>query len=295
MVAAPPLPLLSMDDKAPSSSEESPLLRRLFQFLRFGKAPDTQEELEQEIQELLEEGQEQGLITDREGEMIHSILEFRDTLVREIMTPRSEMVCADALAPLDEIIRLITERGFSRIPLYEDTQDNIVGIVHAKDLLAVCHVQPAPRNGAEIAKPALHVPDTTRVLDLLRDFQAGKMHMAIVQDEFGGVRGLVTLEDILEEIVGEISDEHDRKNSYLTILDDRTLVVDGKIDIEEVEEFFDATMPEGPYESVGGLIIHQLGRLPQAKESLEAGGLTFTVLAASNRRIKTVRVHRQAT
>lgn len=277
------------------SPDESSILRGLMNLLRFGKAPDTLEGLEQELQELLDEGEEQGFISRQQGEMIHSIFEFKDTLAREIMTPRSEMVCAEVNATVAQLISLVTDKGYTRIPVYSDTLDNIVGILHAKDLLIYCGRQEPPPPLREIAKPAYVIPEKKRIVDLLKEFQANKGHMAIIADEFGSVRGLITLEDILEEIVGEIADEYDKIDRRLKVLDENTIMVDAKIDIEEVEEFFDVEMPKGPYESVGGLIFHQLGRIPQSKETIEVEGLILQVASATRRRVERVKIQRQAT
>ena len=253
--------------------------------------PDTTEELESEIQELLEEGEEQGLISSYEEKMISSIFDFRETLASEIMTPSAEIVRADCTSSVADLIRLVTEEGYTRIPLYEGNPDTIVGILHAKDLLCFCAgaEQPAP-DLRERLFPPVFIRESTPITELLRDFQEKKHHMAIVTDEFGGVRGLITLEDIIEEIVGEIDDEHDQEESELHVIGDNIILVDAKIDTEEVEQFFNCQLPEGPYESVGGLILHQLGRVPDRGTVVTVGDLRFTVLVADKRRVKMVRV-----
>ncbi len=261
--------------------------------LRIKSAPDTTEELEQEIQELLEEGEEQGLISSDEERLINSIFDFRETVASEIMTPSAEMVCADRNSSTSDLIRLITEEGYTRIPIYDTTPDNIIGILHAKDLLRICTLK--EEDGADLEtflKPPIFISEDKLITELLRDFQANKTHMAIVTDEFGGVRGLVTLEDVIEEIVGEIDDEYDREERELKVVDQQTIVVDAKIDIEEVEKHFCCSLPDGPYESVGGLIIHKLGRLPRNGITIRVGNLTFTVLSSDSRRIKTVRIRK---
>lgn len=269
------------------------LISRFLDILKLSRAPDTTEDLEMEIQELLEEGEEQGLITSQEGQMINSIFEFRDTLIHEIMTPRPEMICADVEIAIPDVLKLIIKEGFTRIPVYSESPDNIIGILNAKDLL-VC--VDAPENCPdirELAKPPYLVPETMRIVDLLRAFQAKKNHMAIVTDEFGGVRGLITLEDVLEEIVGEIDDEYDKAEPQWRALQDGSLVIYAKEDIEEVESFFDVKLPDGPYESVGGFIIHQLEHLPKAGETVEIDSLVFKVTSATKRHIKTVKIHRK--
>lgn len=278
-----------LPDQQPSKN----ILIRLMDTLGLSRSPDTTADLEMEIQELLEEGEEQGLITHQEGQMISSIFEFRDTLIHEIMTPRPEMVCADVKIGIPEVLKLITREGFTRIPVYSESQDNIIGILNAKDLLVCVDAPETCPDIKKLIKPPYFVPETMRIVDLLKAFQAKKNHMAIVTDEFGGVRGLITLEDVLEEIVGEIDDEYDKEEPQWRALQDGSLMIYAKEDVEEVESFFAVKMPEGPYESVGGFIIHQLGHLPKAGEIVELDTLTFKVVSATKRHIKTVKIQRK--
>ena len=261
--------------------------------LGLGRSPDTTEDLEMEIQELLEEGEEHGLITHQEGQMINSIFDFRDTLAHEIMTPRPEMICTDIQTEIPDVLKLIIKEGFTRIPVYLESPDNIIGILNAKDLLVCVDVPQNCSDIRELIKPPYLVPETMRIIDLLRAFQAKKNHMAIVTDEFGGIRGLITLEDVLEEIVGEIDDEYDKEEPQWRALPDGSLMIYAKEDIEEVESFFGVELPDGPYESVGGFIIHQLGHLPKAGEAVETDSLVFKVVSATKRHIKSVKIHRK--
>ena len=278
----------------PSVSQPSKnLISRFLDILRLSRPPDTTEDLEMEIQELLEEGEEHGLITPQEGQMINSIFEFRDTLIHEIMTPRPEMVCADVQTAIPDVLKLIIKEGFTRIPVYSESPDNIIGILNAKDLLVCVDAPDNCPDIRELIKFPYLVPETMRIVDLLRAFQAKKNHMAIVTDEFGGVRGLITLEDVLEEIVGEIDDEYDKAEPQWRALQDGSLVIYAKEDIEEVESFFDIKLPDGPYESVGGFIIHQLEHLPKAGETVEIDSLVFKVISATKRHIKSVKIHRK--
>jgi CBS domain containing-hemolysin-like protein len=279
------------DSSVPQPSKN--LISRFLDILKLSRAPDTTEDLEMEIQELLEEGEEQGLITPQEGQMINSIFEFRDTLIHEIMTPRPEIVFADVQIAIPDVLKLIIKEGFTRIPVYSESPDNIVGILNAKDLLVCVDAPENCPNIRELIKPPYMVPETMRIVDLLRAFQAKKNHMAIVIDEFGGVRGLITLEDVLEEIVGEIDDEYDKAEPQWRVHKDGSLVIYAKEDIEEVESFFDIKLPDGPYESVGGFIIHQLGHLAKTGETVEIDSLVFKVVAATKRHIKTVKIHRK--
>jgi CBS domain containing-hemolysin-like protein len=287
-------------EKDQDSSSDSPdpppsknIVTRFLELLGIDRSPDTTEDLEMEIQELLEEGQEQGLITRQEGQMISSIFEFRDTLIHEIMTPRPEMVSADVEIGVPAVLKLITREGFTRIPVYSGSQDNIIGILNAKDLLVCVDAPETCPEVKKLIKPPYFVPETMRIVDLLRAFQAKKNHMAIVTDEFGGVRGLITLEDVLEEIVGEIDDEYDKEEPQWRAMQDGSLMIYAKEDIEEVESFFKVKLPDGPYESVGGFIIHQLGRLPKAGEIVELDTLMFKVISATKRHIKTVKIQRK--
>ena len=269
--------------------------KNFWQWLRlaspFHRGPDTTEELEQEIQDLLEEGEVQGLIGSLEEKLIGRIFDFRETVTSEIMTPTAEIISADEKTSVAELIRLITEEGYTRIPIYRENQDHVIGILHAKDLLRICTLSPEEPLGLnEFLNPPYFISETKPIVDLLREFQAKKNHLAIVTDEFGGVRGLVTLEDVLEEIVGEIGDEHDQDEKDLRVLDESTVIVNARIDIEEVESYFHVELPEGPYESVGGLLIHTLGTVPSNGMVVEKSELEFKVLAADQRRVKLVRI-----
>ena len=282
---------------SPVPSDEEPPGKSFFEKVKsalgFRGGPDTTEELEHEIQELLEEGEEQGLISVHEERLINSIFDFRETIASEIMTPSAEMVCADIKSSIPELIRLINEEGYTRVPIYTENPDQIIGILHAKDLLRICSRE--TDDGfqlKEFLNPVTFIPESKPLTELLREFQLKKMHMVIVVDEFGGVRGLVTLEDVIEEIVGEIDDEHDDEHSELRVVDERTVIVDAKIDIEEVEAHFRVSLPEGPFESVGGFIIHRLGKVPPSGTLVQENGLSFKVLGADPRRIKSIRIVR---
>lgn len=279
------------NEQPPSEAPQSPF-RRFIQAIRLFSQPDSKEELEQEIQELIEEGEEQGLITSQEGQMISSIFEFRETLIREIMTPSTDIVSAPVSVDHCDIIKIITDKGFSRIPIYNEKPDNIIGIIHAKQLLSCASDAPLlPLK--ELVNPAFFVREDDKIVSLLRDFQTQKIHMAIVTDEFGSVRGLLTLEDILEEIVGEIVDETDMQVEEWQATDEDTVICSAKTDIENIEDFFTTKLPEGPYESVGGFIINQLDRIPANGDTTESDLLTFTVLSASKRQIRSVKIHRK--
>lgn len=278
-------------DPAPSEAEQGSILKRMLEYLRFGRSPDTTEALEHEIQELLEEGEEQGLITSLEERMINSIFDFRDTTAAEIMTPAAEIVSFDVKTPVPDMIDAVIEEGFTRMPVYRDSSDRIIGILHAKDLLKIC-----ARFGSSLVdledylNPVFFIPENKPIGDLLRDFQKNKTHLAIVVDEFGAVRGLVTLEDVLEEIVGEIDDEYDVEDDDFETIGENTYLVRSRVDIEDVEERLQVALPEGPYESIGGFIIHSLGRLAIEGDTIQTDNLELIVHSAGRRRIKKIKI-----
>jgi CBS domain containing-hemolysin-like protein len=276
------------------ADQDKGFLKRLLSFIDF-RRPGTKKDLDHEIQELLEEGEEHGLISPLEEKMINSILEFRETYASEIMTPAAEVVSFDETAPMSELIEIVIESGFTRIPVYRENPDRVIGAIHAKDMLKLC-----ARPGAEselvnledYLRAVYFIPESKPIVDLLREFQKRKVHMAMVIDEFGTIRGLITLEDILEEIVGEIDDEYDEEEQNIEIIDEQTIQVHAWVDIEKFEEHFDTELPDGPYESVGGLVIHLLGRLALNGDVVEINEFRFEVTSASARRIKIIRISR---
>jgi CBS domain containing-hemolysin-like protein len=284
-----------MSDKDEEGREKS-FWQQLKYLAKFRVVPDSTQKLEHEIQELLEDGEEQGLISRHEEQLINSIFNFRATKAAEIMTPAASIIAADLRSSVPDLARLVCEEGCTRVPVCKGSLDNIVGILHAKDLLCLLS-QDQERQDAVVLEEHLNLPvfiaENKPITELLRDFQSGKNHLAIVTDEFGSVRGLITLEDVLEEIVGEIDDEHDQAERELMLaVDQQTVVVDARIDIEAVEQHFDCQLPEGPYESVGGLLIHSLGRMPKQGEIVTAPPLTLKVLTATPRRVRTVRIRK---
>ncbi len=217
------------------------------------------EDLEREIQHIIDEGEERGLITRQEGQLIESIFEFRDTLVREIMVPRLEMVGVELDTPLDQIIDLVISCGHSRLPVFDGDIDHIKGILLAKDLLVFWPTPDTSWDPERVLRPAYFIPESKKISDLLRDLVERKTQIAVVIDEYGGTAGLITLEDILEEIVGEIYDEYDRQEPRLVPQEDGSVLVDARLDVEELMDHFDLERPEGKFESVGGLLIHYPG------------------------------------
>jgi len=281
------------DEPSPDEGGRVSLFQRVRAFIPFGKAPETTEALEHEIQELLEEGEEQGLISSLEERMINSIFEFRDTQAAEIMTPAAEIVSAEVSTPVADMINLVIEEGFTRLPVFRDNSDRIIGILHAKDLLRICaRGSEFDGNLETYLNSADFISEDKQIGELLREFQKNKTHMAIVIDEFGAVRGLITLEDILEEIVGEIDDEYDVEDDDFEQVNEYISIVRAKVDIEDVEERLSINLPEGPYESIGGLIIHSLGRLARDGDSVKIGDVELIVHTAGKRRVKKVKIIR---
>ena len=280
------------EDPPPEPEQRKSLLARLAALMPFGKL-ETKESLDLEIQELLEKGEDKGLIGAIEEKMITSVLDFRSTLADEIMTPAVDIVSVPASILLDELIDRVIDSGFTRLPVYRGGLDQIIGLIHAKDLLKICaRERDRVFHLEEHLLPVHIVGENKPVVDLLREFQQKKAHMAIVADEFGAVRGLLTMEDIIEEIFGEIDDEYDDEVEPIDHLEDGSLLLPAHVGYEVVEEECSVVLPEGPYESVGGLVIHLLGRLGKTGDKARVGDLLFEVKNASRRRIKSVRVAR---
>ncbi|HLF69396.1 MAG TPA: hemolysin family protein, partial [Actinomycetota bacterium] len=229
-----------------------------------------------------------------EREMIHSIFEFTDTVVREVMVPRPDMICVESSASLEEVLEIAIRKGFSRIPVISDNIDDIVGIVYEKDVIRRLHNgggRAKVRKAGDIARDATFVPETKKVAELLREMQRTKTHMVIVVDEYGGTAGLATLEDILEEIVGEISDEYDRDEPAAVRVDPTTVRVSARFSITELNELLDAELPHEEWDSVGGLVAGLLGRVPSAGDGVVLHGIRFEVERVRGRRIEKLLVH----
>lgn len=254
-----------------------------------GREPATDED-EEGLLKLVELRDENGGIENGELEMIRKIAGMVDRAVREIMVPRIDIVAAEADATMDEVLRLVMERGFSRIPLYEESVDNIVGIVHAKDLLQFLADGQRPASLREIARPPYFVPEGKHIDELLAELRAQRVHMAIVVDEYGGTAGLVTIEDVLEEIVGEIQDEYDREEVTIQKISDEEAVMDARVSLDELNEMFAIEVESEDYDTVGGYVYHQLGRMPAPGDEVRADGLDLRVISVLGRRIKKIRV-----
>ncbi|MBA7631864.1 hypothetical protein ES703_39400 [subsurface metagenome] len=248
---------------------------------------------EKEIHALIDIGQEEGALEEREEKLVHGALEFDETQAREIMIPRTKMVCIEEEAKISTLVDLIKGVGYSRIPVYKGKIDSMVGVAYAKDILSLIPRVNENLRVKQIMRPALFVPYTTRLSEIFRKMQREKMHLVIIVDEYGGVAGMLTIEDLLEEIVGEIQDEHDlEKEQKIKILKDGTALVEGDTDTDEINEKLDTELPEktAAFESIGGFIVNKLGRIPQNGETIEFGNLRLSVVEADERRIKKIKI-----
>ncbi|HUV04572.1 MAG TPA: hemolysin family protein [Armatimonadota bacterium] len=245
---------------------------------------------EEELKMLVEAGEEEGVLEEEEKEMIHSIFEFTDTVVRKVMVPRTDIRAVEVNSNIDELLDVIMKAGHSRIPVYEESIDNIAGVVHAKDLLRALHENGREVTIRELMRPPYVIPENKKVDELLAEFKRSKVQMAIVVDEYGGTAGLVTIEDLLEEIVGDIMDEYDVEGPLVEIIDENTMVVDARTPIDEINEQMDLTLPEEEFDTIGGLVFGLLGRQPEQGETIEYGVLDLVVEKTDGRRIEKVKI-----
>lgn len=257
---------------------------------RAGAAQD----LEKEIQDLVDQGEAQGLISHREGEMIDAVLELGETLAGQIMVPRTEMATLPETASVDQIIETLVQTGHSRIPIYQEDLDHIVGVIHAKDLLSYWGKPFEGIRLREISRKPIFVPQSMPLVQLLAAFERRRSHLAVVVDEYGGTAGLVTMEDVLEEIVGDIEDEYDQEEEMVAEQPDGSLIVDGRLGVDELSERLGVELPEelpeGRFETVAGFITTSLGRVPHAQEEVVHGPVRLQVVGADERRVTQVHV-----
>lgn len=275
----------------------SPLIFILNLFTNFllklidGSDKEKQFITEEELRMLVNVGEEEGFIDEDEREMIDSIFEFNDTLVREVMVPRIDIHAVDLEESLENVIKLVLKVGHSRIPVYEQTVDNIIGVIYAKDLLKILFDSAREKVMLKkLMRPAYYVPESKKVRDLFAELRKEKVHMAIVLDEYGGTAGLATIEDLIEEIVGEIQDEYDREDQSIVKLEDGSFLVDARTTISEINEEIELNLTDEEYETVSGLVFHNLGRLPNEGEELNIGNLQIKVEKIMGRRIEKLRL-----
>jgi putative hemolysin len=255
------------------------------------EAPKDAAEIEEELRLFIDAGEEEGYIEEDEREMIASVCDFNATLAREIMVPRIDIVALEADASMEEALDVIVKTGYSRIPVYEGTIDNILGILNAKDLLAHLKDEGGSRHGLRnLLRPAHFVPETNKVGEVLRELQRERIQIAIVVDEYGGIAGLVTVEDALEEIVGEIEDEYDTVEPFCEMVSDTEAIFNARIDLDDVNSLLHIDLPTEGSDTLGGLIYSSLGGVPKVGDEVELDGVRITVLSLHGRRIKKVRV-----
>ena len=245
---------------------------------------------EEEFKLMLEEGTKSGVIDKTEHRLITSIFEFTETTVREVMVPRPDVVAVNLMTPREELVRIVLEEGYSRLPVFKESIDQIVGIVYTKDLLGLLEY----RNVIilqDILRPPFFVPEGMKISQLMQELQRRKLHMAVVKDEFGGTEGIITMEDIIEEIVGEIHDEYDEELKDVEQTAEGTFLLNGRLSIFEFNKRFGTEIPEDAgFETIGGFLLKQVGRIPDVQEVIPYKQMVFTIVRKSQRRIRLVTV-----
>jgi putative hemolysin len=248
---------------------------------------------EEEIKTMVDAGEEEGVIQEEEKEMIYSIFELGDTLTREVMVPRIDVVALDVETPMLEALDTIMQAGHSRIPVYTETIDNVQGVLYAKDLLPYLRQGRSDVPLAKILREAYFIPETKKASDLLPDLQQRRVHMAIVVDEYGGMAGLVTIEDILEEIVGEIQDEYDIEEPFVEFVGENEYIFDARVDLDDLNRLMDVDLPTDDSDTLGGFMYTQLGKVAVVGDCVAFANMDFTVESVAGRRIRKVRVERR--
>jgi len=245
---------------------------------------------EQEVIQVLEEGERSGAIDKAEHELIKSILEFTDTTVKEVMVPRTDVFAVDIDTPRDNLIQSLIDQGFTRVPIYRESIDHIVGVIYTKDLIGMFqHRELIVLQ--DIIRPAYMVPESKKISLLLKELQKNRQHMAIVIDEFGGTEGIITIEDIVEEIVGEIRDEYDEEQTDVETASDGSVVVNGGISIHEFNVRFKTEVPEdNEYDTISGFLHTLTERIPELHEEIKYENISFTVIKKNERRIRQVKI-----
>jgi len=247
---------------------------------------------EKELQDIINESEERGIINEDEGDMIQSVFEFGDTIVREVIVPRTNMVCCCCDSTIRAVLDAIIRSGHSRIPVFEGTTDRIVGIVYAKDLLRYWGRNVDSTLVKQVMRPPYFIPETKKIEVLLQEFRTKRVHIAIVVDEYGGTSGLITIEDLLEEIVGEIQDEYDREHALLVVEEGGAILVDARLSVEEIEEYFGIKISREKFDTVGGYMFHLLNHVPVSGEEIIEGPLLMQIVDCDERKINSVRIRR---
>ena len=244
----------------------------------------------EELRLLIKQGAEEGTIPSTQQELIENVFNFNDLSAKQILVPRTKLVALEVSSPDEEVVKKVIAEGYSRMPVYKQTLDDIVGIVHTKDLIPMVKDR-KPIILRDILRPAYFIPETKTVSELLKDFQKKRMHMAVVLDEFGGTSGIVTMEDVIEELVGEIQDEYDDEATKVEKVDDNAFIVRGQVRIHEVNEFLNYPLPEGDdFDTIAGLMNFIFGKIPEQNETKEFGGYAFTILKSNKKSVEFVRL-----
>ncbi|RCX16641.1 putative hemolysin [Anaerobacterium chartisolvens] len=262
----------------------------------FGVDPnaDEQEVTEEEIRMMVDVGEERGAIDESEKEMINNVFEFDNKIVSDIMTHRTHIAAVDVEATLNDVVSLVKNEKYTRIPVYEGNIDNIIGTMHVKDLIQLLENQERDFVIRDIIRKPYFIPASKRIDDLFQDLQRTKTHMAIAIDEYGGTAGIVTIDDLIEEIVGNIFDEYDEEEKDIEKLDENTFMINGSASLDTVRDFLKVDLPVDDYDTLSGFVIGQLGRIPQKGESpdIEFNGLVFRVDEIEEKKIARVKVCR---
>jgi len=267
----------------------------IIHFYLFGKKSikEKKEITEEDLITLIDAGKDEGVIEEEENEMIRNIFEFSDTMVKEVMIPRVDMACISSDTTLGLILKLIKKMGHSRIPVYEETIDNIIGILYAKDLLGIYeqwYTSKEKFDLKEIIREAYFVPENKKIDELLDIFQKDRIQIAIAIDEYGGTAGLITMEDVVEEVVGEIIDEYDKEIKLFEMIGDNTVMTDAIISIEKINEILNIEIPENGFETLGGFIYDLLGRVPEKDEKIKYQNCQIIIEQVIKNRIKRVKI-----
>jgi CBS domain containing-hemolysin-like protein len=245
---------------------------------------------EQEVIQVLEEGERSGAIDKAEHELIKSILEFTDTTVKEVMVPRTDVFAVDIDTPREKLVQSLIDQGFTRVPVYRESIDHIVGVIYTKDLIGMFQHRELIIL-QDIIRPAYMVPESKKISVLLKELQKNRQHMAIVIDEFGGTEGIITIEDIVEEIVGDIRDEYDEEQSEVETTSDGSVIVNGGISINDFNDRFKTEVPEdNQYDTISGFLHKLVERIPELHEEIKYENISFIVIKKNERRIRQVKI-----
>jgi len=269
------------------------IISAIYFFIGKKSLKEKKEITEKDLITLIDAGKDEGVIEEEEKEMIRNIFEFSDTMVKEVMIPRVDMACISSDTKLDSILKLIKKMGHSRIPVYEETVDNIIGILYAKDLLGIYRQWYTSKEKCDlkrIIREPYFVPENKKIDELLDIFQKDRIQIAIAIDEYGGTAGLITMEDVVEEVVGEIIDEYDKEIKLFEIAEDNTVIVDAIIGIEEINEILNIEIPENGFETLGGFIFDLLGRVPRKGEKIKYKNCQIIIEQVVKNRIRRVRI-----